>query len=391
MTRRYGGLEASHLDDTANLIATSFGVTPGDERGWLANAGHDNIRVLRDDGRPSAALIQIPMGQFFGGRSVPMVGIAGVACRAEQRGTGAATELMKRNVRELHGQGVALSGLYPAVQSLYRRAGYELAGTRYEGCANARDLGDGDRTLEVRPYEDADQPAVEKVYGADARHRSGYLDRGPYVWQRVRNDRFERVLGYVVIEDGVVAGYVFFTQPKQRGDHLFMEAQVQCLAARTERTRRRLLTLLGDLRSLTDDVFFYGAAHDERLAGVEERRYRIRVECLYMLRVVHVAAALEARGYSKAVRGELHLDIRDSVVRHNAGRYRLSVEGGRAEVKAGGRGTLRLDVRNLAQLYTGFASAHALESRGALEGTRTAIDLASGIFAGPEPVLQDMF
>jgi len=384
-------MRAADYEETATLIATSFGVSPGDEREWLKKAGHDNIRVLREDGRPVAALIQIPMAQFFGGRSVPMVGIAGVACPPELRGSGAATDLMKRNVRELRRRGVALSGLYPAVQSLYQRAGYALAGTRYETRVLARDLGDGDRTLKVRGYVEGDRRAVERLYRDDVTHRSGYLNRGSYIWRRVREHRFEEVDAYVVEEGGALTGYVFFVRSKQPGQHLFTEAKVRCMAAKTPRSRRRLLTLLGDLRSLTDSVYFFGAPYDERLAGIEERRYEIRAETLYMLRIVDVRAALEARGYSRAVTAELHIELSDDVIRKNSARYRVVFEGGRATVRDGGRGSFRLDARALAQLFSGYASAHALARRGALDAKSKVVDVASGVFATSEPVLADMF
>lgn len=388
---RYGTARADEIEAAGGLIATSFGIPTGDEQPWLAVAGHENLRVLRDGDTPVAALIHIPMGQFFGGRSVPMVGIAAVACPPEHRGDGAATELMKRTVRELHRRGVALSGLYPAVQSLYRRAGYEVAAARHETAVLARDLGDRERTLPVRPYAPADVRAVEALYAKNAAARPGWLDRGPYVWGRVRAHRTERVHGYVVEEDGAVAGHVFFRQ-YHRPDHpLFMDCVVHGLEARSARARRRLLTLLGDLRSLNDEVRLFGAMFDERTHGIEERRYRVRVANPYMLRVTHVPAALEARGWSTAVRGDLHLEVVDDVVRGNAKRWRLRVEGGRAEVREGGRGRLRIDVRALAALYTGFASPFTLAARGGLEASRPTLELAEALFAGPAPTLEDMF
>ncbi len=391
MARRLGRVRDEDFDRTATLIATSFSVSPGDEREWLESAGHDNIRVLRDGGEPVAALITIPMGQFFGGRSVPMVGIAGVACPPELRGTGAATEMMKQTMRELGRGGVPLSGLYPAVQSVYRRAGFELAGTHFETAVDSRDLGDGDRTLPVRPYTDDDEPAVKKLYAEASRWRNGRLDRGPYVWRRVRKSRHGPSLGYVVEERGAITGYVFFRQQRRPGQHLFLETVVTCMAFASDASRRRLLTLLGDLRSLNDEVRFFGAAFDDFLVGLEERRYRIRNDAPYMLRIVDVASALEARGYSKAVDAELHLEVKDDVLRQNAGRHRVRVSGGRADVREGGRGALKLDVRALAQLYSGFASPFALAGRGAIEGKPRDLDIAAGIFAGAEPAVPDMF
>ncbi len=203
--------------------------------------------------------------------------------------------------------------------------------------------------------------------------------------------RVERVLGYVVEEDGAVAGHVFFRQRHQADGSLYLDAVVQGLEARTGRARRRLLTLLGDLRSLNDEVRFYGGVFDARTHGLEERRYRARVATPYMLRVTHLGAALEARGWSPAVSGELHLEVDDDVVPGNAGRWRLRVEGGRAEVRPGGRGGLRLDVRALAALYSGFADPFALAAAERLAGPRGALETAAALFAGPAPALEDMF
>jgi len=71
----------------------------------------------------------IPMGQWWGSQRVPMTGIAGVGVTPEYRGTGVAIALVQDTVKELHRQGVPLSVLYPATQHLYRKAGYEQAGT----------------------------------------------------------------------------------------------------------------------------------------------------------------------------------------------------------------------------------------------------------------------
>lgn len=46
------------------------------------------------DGAPAASLVRVPVGQRFGGRSVPMLGIAGVAVPPERRGGGLARRLM---------------------------------------------------------------------------------------------------------------------------------------------------------------------------------------------------------------------------------------------------------------------------------------------------------
>ena len=82
-------------------------------------------------GTPAGGLALYRMGQWFGGRPVPLVGVGAVAIAPEHRGTGTAERLMEGTLRELRAEGIALSGLYPATQRLYRKGGYEQAGGRY--------------------------------------------------------------------------------------------------------------------------------------------------------------------------------------------------------------------------------------------------------------------
>jgi predicted acetyltransferase len=113
-----------------------------------------------------------------------------------------------------------------------------------------------------------------------------------------------------------------------------------------------------------------------------------------MLRVVHVAKALAARGYPDGVEGELHLEVRDDVLPANQGRYMVRVAGGRGEVTPGGRGELKLDVRGLAALYAGYLAPAALRAIGFLEvegAGEAVLATAARVFAGPEPWMPDFF
>ena len=50
-----------------------------------------------------------------------------------------------------------------------------------------------------------------------------------------------------------------------------------------------------------------------------------------MLRIVDVAAALEARGYPAGLEAQLELEVEDELLAWNHGRLRLSVADGREE------------------------------------------------------------
>ncbi|MCX7011428.1 MAG: sterol carrier protein domain-containing protein, partial [Candidatus Sumerlaeota bacterium] len=111
----------------------------------------------------------------------------------------------------------------------------------------------------------------------------------------------------------------------------------------------------------------------------------------WMLRVVDVAAALEARGYPPAFEAELHFEIQDDWLPWNNGRFVLQVSNGRGEVSPGGQGRLRMHVRRLAQLYTGHLSPGELRVVGDAEGPPADWAAAGLAFSGPRPWMADLF
>ena len=56
-----------------------------------------------------------------------------------------------------------------------------------------------------------------------------------------------------------------------------------------------------------------------------------------------------------------------------------------------GDGTLQVDVRGLASLYSGYRSPEQVALVGQLEGSDDARALAQTVFAGPEPWMADAF
>ncbi|MBL8881001.1 MAG: GNAT family N-acetyltransferase, partial [Phycisphaerales bacterium] len=94
--------------------------------------GSENFRAVRLDGQWASCLASIPCGQYFGGRAIPMAGIAAVAVAPEARGRAVAKFMMRSELERLFAARVPLSALYPATIPLYRGAGYEFAGVQYE-------------------------------------------------------------------------------------------------------------------------------------------------------------------------------------------------------------------------------------------------------------------
>jgi predicted acetyltransferase len=272
---------------------------------------------------------------------------------------------------------------------LYRAAGYEIAGTRFTFGMRPADVGVRDRELSVRELRDDDTASVGHAYEEVARRSDGWLDRGPYVWRRVRSPRGENARGFCVEVDGRLEGYLYALE-KQTASLRF-ELRTTDLCATTARAARRLLGFVTDHKSIGETVTWAGGPADLFVAQLPERGYTMTLTDHWMTRIVSVPGALASRGYLEGVTTEVELEVRDALVPENAGRFVVQVADGAASVQPGGRGRIRLDVRGLAPLYSGLLSPWALRQAGWLDGDDVALSRAAVAFAGPAPSMPDFF
>ena len=379
--------------DFARLACQALFFQPDDFDSWIKAEMLGNVRLARVNGKLAGGLVRQPMGQWFGGKSVPMAGIRMVAVAPEHRGGGIGARLMRATLEELHRDGVPLSTLYPATQPLYRRQGYEQAGTRlcYRIPTRAIDL--GDRTLTLRKITESDMPQVREIYARRAQRTAGNLDRSEWLWARIFDPPawVSPMYGYLVERDGELEGYIVYSQKLLAATAHDNEVTVVDFVALTGDAGRRLLTFLADHRSVAEHFTFYGAPADPLLYLPSEQTFKVTDRLDWMLRLVDVRAALMARGYPAGLTAELHLDVRDDVLPANNGRFVLHVADSGGETAQGGRGELGIDVRGLAALYSGHLSPGELQATGYVEGRARVLACAESIFAGPAPWMSDVF
>lgn len=388
MTIEFGPLRGEEdLATLGGILGWSFGSDPVDASAWLQRGGLENVRVARRGERLLGGLLEIPMGQWFGGRSVPMLGLAGVGVAPEARGERVGVSLLLDTLRGGRRRGSFLSALYPSTLRLYRAAGYELAGSRYRVSANLADLPTERGELDVTPLEPSDATAVEALYRTVASERPGYLDRGPYVWRRARESTKEKYRGFAVRGAGGLEGYAYLSQ---RGPDHALELVARDLVTATPAAARRLAAFFAGHRSTFKSLVLWGGAVEPIVFSAPERVFTTAVAEQWMLRVLDVTGALEARGYPP-VDASVDFELTDRTLPENAGRYRLEVSGGRACVTSGGAGSVALDERALAALYSGFLAPSALARSGRLEGDAASLARLALLFAGPPPALGDYF
>ena len=359
---------------------------------WLKHIGRENLRVAKRGRHIIGGLGILYFRQWFGGRSIDSAGISAVAVLPEARGCGAGTQMMRTVVEELHARSVPLSSLYPSTYPLYRAAGYEPAGEYLTCELEVRHLGVEDRSCVIRPMTDADREAVYALHRAYGCRSAGVVDRTPRQWSRIFDFGTDRVYAYVVQapdKAGGIEGYVVYTQRPVPGEPY--EIMVRDHAFLTPAAGRRLLTFFTDHGTMARKVIYHGAHRDPLLALARLETRRVRSSHFWMLRVIDAQRALRGRGYPVGVEAELHLEISDDLLPQNSGRFVLHISNGTARVRKGGRGRLKLDIRAMAALFSGHLSTVQLASIGMAEGGANDLALASTVFAGPPPWMNDDF
>ncbi|MDB5100571.1 MAG: putative acetyltransferase [Cyanobacteria bacterium RYN_339] len=375
------------------ILVECFGFPPPGEYDLADREGLENLRLVRRNGKLAGGLSVPITGQFWGGRSVPMGAVRAVGVAPEHRAKGVGGMLMRAVLQDLYDRGVPLSALYPATLPVYRHAGYEQAGSWTQYRLPTRQIDVRDRGLEAVRLDPTslDMGAFNDLYGDLARTSAGMLDRSDWFWRNRFFTGPKRTPAYVFgvrgEHDGL-QGYVSFShRPVARG----YELMVHDLVASTPAAMRRLWSLLADHRSLAPAVEWVGPPGEPLLLGLAEMEAEVARRLHWMLRLVDVEAALEARGYAQGLTAELHLDVHDEVMPVNHGHWLMQVANGIATVTKGGRGDLKIHVRGLAALYTGFMTPTGLAIAGLLEGPENAKSAAAAIFAGPAPWMVDFF
>lgn len=379
-------------DAVARLVAHGFAADPARLSETLALAGHDNSRVVCDGADVVATGLLLPMGQYFGNRRVSMTGIAGVAVAPHYQRQGCATALMRSVLNELHAQDTALSTLYGSVPALYRKVGYEAAGSRFVAQLDPRQLGVDQRDGVLLPMDAAGETRVRALYGAHAPGFAGFLSRSEYIWARLLHARGGRAPTCILVSrgDGQVEGYISYL--KERGEGLHHRIVVQDMFATSAWGYRRLWSFLADLCTrVVSGLEFHTAPHDPARMVLPDAHFPVTLTDTWMLRITNLEAAFRERGYPPGLDTTLDLDVYDPVIDDNNGAWRLSVRAGRGAVRRGGSGALSTDIRGLSALYSGFSSPSALTAAGLLEGTPAALAVASSVFAGPQPWMREMF
>ena len=321
-----------------------------------------------------------------------VVQIAPVRSRPELRARGYARELMLANLRENFDNGPPLSTLYPAAPKLYRNLGWEFAGSRCEVGANLNELPTHEHGLELRPGTDDDVDVLRQLYARRLTHENGCLDRNGQIWQRVRRAPAETPLFcYIAERDGVPEAYTLYTQRRVNTNGFRYDMLVRDLVCTTQESAHAMITHFARNRSVANRMQFFTAPDDPLLMELMRTQEVAIVQRMqWMLRIVRVRDALQARGYHKHVAASASVNIVDEILPGNHGPWTFELSDGAMHVKSGGDGPT-LDIRGLAALYSASQGPHQLRAAGMLRGDDSHDAALAAMFAGTAPWMPDFF
>ncbi len=389
---RFRPLAVGEAADAARRMQASFGST-GDLEQLVSRfeerAAEGLVWVLAD-AATHAALGQCvlkPNAHWFGGREVACQHIGGVGVAPEHRGTGVASALMRAAVRHGAGQQLGLSLLFPAANALYRKLGWEQAGTYIRWRLPARFAPQAGTPL--RPLSDADWPAVQACQERWAAALNGPEVRDEPRWRSLR-EQVQFAYGLDAQSRDGLEAYVLVAH-EAIPEHWQHTLRIVDWAAETGRGLAGVVGFVGSHGTLARDATFHAPAPNPwALLLAEQDLVRDR-DFDWMARPLHLPRAVGARGYPEGLRVATTFAVDDPMLPDNHGPWRLEVADGHGRLEPAARAEARVDVTALGPLLTGYRTAGDLARAGRLAGPAATLRALDAAFGGAVPTLLDFF
>jgi predicted acetyltransferase len=306
---------------------------------------------------------------------------------------GIGSQLMREVLAQERARGVSVSALYPATVPVYRRLGYEFAGTYTQYTTKVRSL-PASEGGPVHAFDQEDPEPLGECFRRFAEGQNGVIESEAEDWwpTRILRRVGPEVVSHTVVVPGAdgIDGYAAFTREDLQQDFGFRLSCTHLVA----NTRQSLESLLGYFRrfqGIGRELRWQGPPNEPIALLLPEQSLQATFTFRFMLRILDVAAALEGRGYPD-VDGEATIAVTDELFPDNAGTYELTGDGGKVKVERVDRkAPSAVPIGMLSALYSGYLTPEDLVRLGHLEGSDPAVTVLARLFAGPPPWMPDWF
>jgi predicted acetyltransferase len=355
----------------------------------------DRVLAAWDDGRPVGVTASWPFDELTlpGGRTAPAAGVTWVGVLPSHRRRGILTELMRRQLEDVHERGEPLAILWASEAPIYGRFGYGIAVPETSidaerGAFKLRDDPGPRGSVRLVTAEEAAElfpPIFERV----RKERVGLVSRTQDWWTKFlladpehwRDGASPKYYAYLEL-DGTPAGYAFYRvkssweEGTPRGALRLNEALATSPDATAEIWRYLFgVDLVARVKAERVDPSWslFLMVHDAR-------RLHVSIAEGIWLRIVDVSSALEVRPFNDAE--PVVLDVTDELFPRNTGRWTVGPEPGRTEDDA----DVALDVADLGSAYLGAFTFERLAAAGRARELRPGgLARATALFATPIP------
>ena len=346
-----------------------------------------------DDGEPVGTAADFPFTLTVPGGELAAGGVTWVAVLPTHRRQGILTEMMRRELQDLHERGEPLAVLWASEAAIYGRFGYGMAAPHFEMDADRsrfvfrNDPGPRGK-VRMLALQDAVEPCM-RVYDRVRPTIPGFTARERVWWEVFRladpeHGRRGASPKYAAILelDGEPAAYAIY-RIKEDWRQGFSHSQVRIVEAlATNATAERDLWR-----------FVFGIDLIERVSSrldpasplflmvVDARSLNLRASEGLWLRIVDIEGALRGRSYEGD--GDVVVEVRDEFCPWNAGRWRV---GGGGVERTDDDTDLELDVADLASVYLGAFTFSRLAAAERVREVRDgALERADALFRTSRP------
>jgi len=330
--------------------------------------------------------LTVPGGELAAG------GVTWVAVLPSHRRQGVLTELMRRELDDLHERGDPLAVLWASEAAIYGRFGYGMAAPHFDMDADRsrfalRDDPGPRGKVRMVSLGQAVEPCME-VYERVRPTVPGFVGRNrewwetgrladPEQWRRGASPKYVAVIEL----DGEPSAYAIY-RVKSEWESGFPKGHVRVVEglAATAAAERELWRFLFGIDLTVRVESRLDPASPLFLMVVDARSLQLRASEGLWLRLVDVGAALEGRSYASD--DEVVVELSDAICPWNAGRWRLGRDAARTDEPA----ELELDVSDLACVYLGaFDFSRLAAAERVRELKQGALASADALFRTPRP------
>ncbi|WFR99573.1 GNAT family N-acetyltransferase [Rhizobium tumorigenes] len=372
------------VDFIVKAYASAFAFTRSRTVQYIEDIGLSSFHMIEQGSEPAAAFALIDTGHWFGGNVIPACNIAHVAISPEHRGSGLAASILDFAGEEALRRGADVVSLFASTRPVYRKSGFELAGSEMIYEAETSELYKVKASFKCRRVSgESIRPTIGLIYEEHCRDQYGALKRHPGHWNVLLRAADEELSTFVFEADGRDLGYIVLDTGNP--EYLLLRDWV----ALTGQTAREILKFLGTFSTVYPRVRWHGGPADQLIFALPDKGWRLVHQEEFLMRVMSPEKALAARGY-----GHVSASIRIQIVgAPEKQTLLLTVKDGKAACQKdlAGEVDITIGLAQFATLFTGFRSAYFLHKAGWILGDAEAIRRCNDIFSGPAPWVGEHF